>query len=377
MTTGSWAIGHLMDMDFYAGKAWNGTDLPAGWRRANPGKPLPIHPYTTNMLKQTQTKSRCVWPADGYYMGDAYVYTCSDTVPARASANLSLTALNKITSEMRGHDFNAAVFAAEAAQSVATVKNTSLAVLRALYGTVTGNWREVVQGIAALPGQRSIWAKKLKSGDISGAWLSLKYGWEPLIGDCFEAVKAIERLQSEPRTLKYRAQSSERFVKPWSPSFSNGVLEITDDVTVRFIVEVKEQLSAARSLGVLSPYQILWEKLPWSFVVDWFVPIGTYLDTLSVVSGQTITSFTRTEYSVRNIKVKQPATSTTRAYPYAKPIGGSYAARSVRVERTTGTTVILPRPGLRAWAKAFSTGHMQNAAALIEQQVTRIRRGRT
>jgi len=47
-------------------------------------------------------------------------------------------------------------------------------------------------------------------------------------------------------------------------------------------------VQAFKRLGLLNPVAVLWEVVPLSFVVDWFIPIGTYLASLDAMAGVSI-----------------------------------------------------------------------------------------
>ena len=42
---------------------------------------------------------------------------------------------------------------------------------------------------------------------------------------------------------------------------------------------------AFNQLGLLNPVSLAWELVPWSFVVDWVLPIGSVLSALSAPAG--------------------------------------------------------------------------------------------
>jgi hypothetical protein len=39
------------------------------------------------------------------------------------------------------------------------------------------------------------------------------------------------------------------------------------------------------SIGLINPSTVVWELIPFSFVVDWFLPIGNFLHGLSALTG--------------------------------------------------------------------------------------------
>lgn len=84
--------------------------------------------------------------------------------------------------------------------------------------------------------------------------------------------------------------------------------------------------------GIDNPALLAWELLPYSFVVDWFLPVGNYLESLNAFSGFSFVSgwvSYRTEqwYSVEyNGKV----TNGTYGFQYRKGFGEIYRARYQR-----------------------------------------------
>ena len=55
-------------------------------------------------------------------------------------------------------------------------------------------------------------------------------------------------------------------------------------------------LVSLSSLGLTNPVDLVWEELKFSFVVDWFLPIGNWLQTWDAGLGWRFKSGTRTDY---------------------------------------------------------------------------------
>jgi hypothetical protein len=65
------------------------------------------------------------------------------------------------------------------------------------------------------------------------------------------------------------------------PAWFFDRLEVEFAAFYRFdCVGVSSHLQALASRGFTNPSEILWEKIPFSFVVDWVLPIGEYLNTI-------------------------------------------------------------------------------------------------
>lgn len=203
--------------------------------------------------------------------------------------------------------------------------------------------------------------KAFDSGDISGTWLSLKYGWLPLVSDVYEALRAFHRKQ-ETRVARYRVSThdvdkvniaSNSYYKIWCTRVSS----------LTIICDVTEEPSAFRQLGFANPASLVWEKLPFSFVIDWFIPIGDFLDNWSYLGGLK-TAFTRSHH--RKSTARFFPTAPVYQSPTLRIRGGSYSHERVVFNRTVGP-VSVPLPTIKSVSQVFSLGHIQNAAALIHQ----------
>lgn len=340
------------------------------------------------------------------------------------SANSENELLAKLVNDYRGHEFHAGKFAGEFGKTLESLKGAIRAffnvfaafkhgdlsgairsMARLVHGDVSSHQRKRVENalISKVRGRKGVvryydrntgivaykYPKDLNTQDISGLWLALKYGWTPLLQDVYEAAKYIENVTSDPRVLKSRYGR----VQP--------TLRVDDRVAgadYAFIVEHNvrrayrcvwvEELSTARSLGLTDPLGVLWECTPYSFVVDWFIPIGNYLDNLSIVPSMSGSFHRSTKYVSTGFRRVTPCGPKTysREYPHdiyccpwmgdqqIKSIegGGSYV-RDLWFEREAYVYLSVPPPGFKTLEKALSLGHIANAAALIHQLVSKHR----
>jgi hypothetical protein len=70
-----------------------------------------------------------------------------------------------------------------------------------------------------------------------------------------------------------------------------GVLEydFTESLFVKVVLHYEESgsgLQTLQQLGITNPVGLIWELIPYSFIVDWFVPIGDYLSSLDRFLGK-------------------------------------------------------------------------------------------
>lgn len=53
-------------------------------------------------------------------------------------------------------------------------------------------------------------------------------------------------------------------------------------------------MQVATQYGIANPALVLWEMVPFSFAVDWFLDIGGYLESLGALNGLVIDDYWRT-----------------------------------------------------------------------------------
>jgi hypothetical protein len=122
-------------------------------------------------------------------------------------------------------------------------------------------------------------------------WLELKYGWMPLHMSIFDCVK-FQREKANRFRVEGRYTKKVKFgyyddIQPYSPGLhAHGQFSGTYFCGIRgdYAVRDRTYFNASR-LSPLNPVSIAWELVPYSFVVDWFVDIGGYLQNLETAYG--------------------------------------------------------------------------------------------
>jgi hypothetical protein len=132
---------------------------------------------------------------------------------------------------------------------------------------------------------------------VAENWLALQYGWKPLLSDIHGAIKSVADFMSDPgedaiRAVKASAKKVDKQkVEQGVMSHhyqKTGMMEITSYsyCKIGYRYRVASALKTFLSqTGFTNPINLAWEVLPYSFVADWFLPIGPYLDTFSAFYG--------------------------------------------------------------------------------------------
>lgn len=138
-----------------------------------------------------------------------------------------------------------------------------------------------------------------KGSRAAKAYLEYEYGWKPLVSDLYGLYKVLQEYAAGLRPViihgrgTVRSQSSKviRYKEPgWELGnyWVRGTSESNSRVSAHMYAKFKPEWLAFRVLnqiGLLNPASIAWAVVPWSFVVDWFIPIGPFLEALTAPVG--------------------------------------------------------------------------------------------
>lgn len=120
--------------------------------------------------------------------------------------------------------------------------------------------------------------------DPQGAWLEFTFGWSPFIGDIYNA---IDVLQTQFPTVPVRGSATGTEVLANTSSWGwrrNGVRKVQARLVADMVV-TNPNLLLANQLGLLNPAAVVWDIIPFSFVVDWFLPVGKFIKTFNDQAG--------------------------------------------------------------------------------------------
>lgn len=144
------------------------------------------------------------------------------------------------------------------------------------------NYRELVQGRFG-PG-------------FAQRYLEYVYGFAPLMQDIYETSELMKSQAKAPLLMNGRAKASRSGSMP-SSDYVNYHLEHTEswdsitfnaDTRVTLWAKLKEGYEFTRKLsqlGLVNPQSLVWELVPFSFVIDWALPIGPVLSAMNAPAG--------------------------------------------------------------------------------------------
>lgn len=124
---------------------------------------------------------------------------------------------------------------------------------------------------------------------LSNRWLEYSYALSPLVNDIFASAQIFnEGLGQGGKS--FTIQSRSRYTRNTDFKYVGALGDLNTRVKQLYICNLRaeildEDVQARKILGLTNPSQILWELVPYSFAVDWFVPIGTWLGALNAPAG--------------------------------------------------------------------------------------------
>jgi len=129
-------------------------------------------------------------------------------------------------------------------------------------------------------------------------YLEYVYGWKPLVQDVYALYKLMLDQSKSALLLNGRGASTQQ-ATGGTTTFNDASFNSTtilgpcnERATVRASLwaQINPEwvgLRTLNQLGLLNPASLAWELTPWSFVVDWILPIGSVLNAFTVPAGLT------------------------------------------------------------------------------------------
>jgi hypothetical protein len=271
--------------------------------------------------------------------------------------------LQKLLKKIKGHELHMGVALAEVDKLAGTVLGTVRDLGNFAIALSRGKFAQAARIFGAgPPGKKS--HRKLTTLDISGRFLEMRYAWTPAIQDAYEAAKAFVALSNGPRQVTFTKMYRTGRTLLYDTNYCRHTVNV--EVQRRYTFEQYEEMSFARQLGLVHPYGAIWERVPWSFVIDWFIPIGTYLELIGQVpymKGRWL----RTESYKESFSGTLSCSPVTSGgfLPAAPSVDSNWERCNVRRTRLPSGPVV-PFPRLRV-AGAVHGKRVQNALALAHQ----------
>jgi hypothetical protein len=314
-----------------------------------------------------------------------------ETMYADEIDKLSDLALNRHYKKLQNQKID---LATETAQAMQTVNMIADLAKRAATALISLKKLDVVSAFKALfPTSRK---------ELANDYLVYQYGIKPLLGDIVGAAEHLAEYVIRARPVKSNGHAQKTIVTEiippvdeWDGLRGKSVFcQSTVKIRVKYgsIFGISDDLARqAAQLGFTNPANVVWELVPFSFVADWFLPIGDFLSSLTALNGLSIREsyktvfIEHTEYRLAGVGTDefQPAPltkSVIEEYPpytigaphpisssgYLFVIGGQMI-QQVKTVYCKREVIPLPDVPLPRFKSPISLVHLEEALALITQ----------
>lgn len=255
--------------------------------------------------------------------------------------------------------------------SLATVRQTvdmfssnASTLAGALLAARRGRWGEI-------PYRLGLRGGGARSGKTAASrWLELQYGWLPLMSDIRDAQTVLHQAMNKLLLVTGRGKGSFSSGSSWKYDKYDFDLEMQGSAKSHLTAKVDSPLwHNLDSAGLINPLSVAWEVVPWSFAIDWFVPVGATLEALTATAGL---SFVRGHQSCQKTYTMDIA-GDTETYPYRDFTGyaegfteaGHYQEKRFEFDRYPFGD--FPKTKFFADLTPYSTPRALNALALVRQ----------
>lgn len=209
----------------------------------------------------------------------------------------------------------------------------------------------------------------------ANSWLEYKFGWLPLLSDVYGAAEMLAKVHNPDYNIQTVTARHQVALEPsWTRTNYGTSGKMTDEgrgvinahIKLRFRPHTS-LLGTLPNMGLNDPLLLAWELLPYSFVVDWFLPIGDYLSSLTARQGVTFVDG-YIAYKAHLTSNRTVSDVYDNGNPYFRQVVSSSGQASLeKVHHLREVFVDFPTPLMPVVKDPFSASHVVTALALLRQ----------
>lgn len=291
------------------------------------------------------------------------------------SDNDSLKLAVKLGSKIRSHDFNAAIFLAEADQSLALIGQTATRIAKSFHALKSGRIRRAAGYLA--PDEKiydrlvSTLKKHFKHKSafddrkvLADAILEIQYGWRPLLSDAATAGQAVASLLSRPVRSTYcaRRQIQKNAISTFGPLNNRKYWLSRKTISQMLRATVSAPPSWRSELRLNNFAQAVTNRTPWAFVANWFLPFEDYLEARSTFTDLNISRLLLTQKIVEraDFRSSDGGEAWTRSFVFSREV-----QPIAELGPTSFANTFVPLPSVKPIEKSLGWEHVLNGIALL------------
>lgn len=170
--------------------------------------------------------------------------------------------------------------------------------LNTLYNAATslkqGDFERFLQSLRLKPLKKHRGKVRATADEVSSLWLEYWFGWSPLLAD----IHATAEIMCQPLPygpVRARAKAYDTFKQETADMVYDNWTEVKHQIIADVILE-NPNLYLLNQVGLANPATVIWDKIPFSFVVDWFFDVTSYLESFTDFMGVKIDNLCVTHY---------------------------------------------------------------------------------
>lgn len=234
-------------------------------------------------------------------------------------------------------------------------------------------------GVTLPAGTQKRWRKRAKLP--ADAWLEYHFGWEPLVKDIGSSIDILQGTgKSGPHSKTYThghsSSSGSRHTNLERNDYFHSSFDVGHDLlkwkmSVRMgsvVTTTNQNLALANQMGFVNPLSVVWEAVPFSFVVDWFGNVGQCLGAMTDSVGFGYENAWTTQHNEKSITHVLSRTEPPD-YP-GGPTNGyeAWEAKAVTIRRGVG----ILGPTLHFGLPSLGIPRAATAISLLVQQMNKL-----
>lgn len=270
------------------------TDLANGTEPVVDGFPFETYRLDRNSSEPFKTR----WGIWGEIPSD--IPLLADKYRLKESYWTGSDAIRKAYNRSNDSDLHLGMFFAGMPQTFTFVAEQALSLRKGLRLLKRGRLREAAIALGKKPKSVRDFknAAKASTEELSNRWLELQFAWGPLLADIHAIMnyQPVPQSQGDMPTIHSRGigklHYEETKVTDDGDHFYGPLLRHTSKVKsetfslCRMDFRVGDyKLYQQSLLGLINPLEIAWDLLPYSFVVDWFMPVGSTIQAMTADAG--------------------------------------------------------------------------------------------
>lgn len=285
---------------------------------------------------------------------------------SEAIEQLNQLAILQARANLKGMRINLGQAFGERNQTARLIGDTASRLARAYRSLRRGNPRDAMRALGLTPGGR-----EPRGSSVPRKWLELQYGWKPLLSDVYGACDALSKRSGDDWSVVAKGSGMEQrfesfFAIPSGSSPEGSSVSARSETGAFCRIDAYPSgaiTSSLASVGVTNPINLAWELLPFSFVVDWFLPLGPWLDSMDATAGFTI----RGSSLSRRVRATWSCSGTSGVLSNGTKVTNDWSGGKTSFWLSRSVNISFPRPQFPRLKDPGSFRHMADGLALLTQ----------